>query len=170
MVYFICTILFNIQLYHFMLKIFLWYSLQIIFYGFSDFEMYWKMVRRNLFFWILVPLRREGGEGGSCVCGCGQSSLYVCISRFTITKSKKKTQFSFPATSTFAELCCQTTWRHITQLCAKFEPWRRHLRRETSAKAILKSGVLDACIWLARRNSQLLGAIYYVFPLQQWLV
>ena len=81
-------------LYHFIF-ILLWYSMQIIFYWFSDFEMDWKMVRRNLFFWILVPLRREGGEGGSCVCGCGQSSLYACISCFTIIKSRKKT-FFFP--------------------------------------------------------------------------
>ena len=72
--------------------------------------------------------------------------LYMCIFHVLQLLNQEKTQFSFPATSTFAELCCQTTWRHITQLCAKFEPWRRQLRRETSAKAILKSGVLDACV------------------------
>ena len=48
-----------------------------------------KMVRWNLFFWILVPLRGEG----SCVCGCGQSSLYMQVLHFTILNPSKNTVF-----------------------------------------------------------------------------
>ena len=33
----------------------------------------------------------------------------------------------FPATEICAELCCQSTWGHLPQLSAKFEPWMRHL-------------------------------------------
>ena len=41
----------------------------------------------------------------------------------------------FPATEICAELCCQSTWGHLPQLSAKFEPWMKYL------------GVLDICIW-----------------------
>ena len=33
----------------------------------------------------------------------------------------------FPATEICAELCCQSTWGHLPQLSAKFEPWMKHL-------------------------------------------
>ena len=33
----------------------------------------------------------------------------------------------FPATEICAELCCQSTWGHLPQLSAKFEPWVKHL-------------------------------------------
>ena len=33
----------------------------------------------------------------------------------------------FPATEICAELCCQTTWGHLPQLSAKFQPWMKHL-------------------------------------------
>ena len=69
-----------------------------------------KLVLRNLFFWIRVPL---GGRGGSCVCGHGLLSLY---------SSYTKLIFSLSLTVICAELCCQTTWGHIPLLCAKLEP------------------------------------------------
>jgi len=34
----------------------------------------------------------------------------------------------FPATEICAELCCQSTWGHLPQLSAKFEPWMKHLQ------------------------------------------
>ena len=62
----------------------------------------------------------------------------VCV-EFTLYNTKStKNSVSFTVTSTCAELCCQTTWGHIPQLFAKFEPCRRQLRRETSAKVLLK--------------------------------
>ena len=33
----------------------------------------------------------------------------------------------FPATEICAELCCQSTWGHLPQLSAKFEPLMKHL-------------------------------------------
>ena len=33
----------------------------------------------------------------------------------------------FSATEICAELCCQSTWGHLPQLSAKFEPWMKHL-------------------------------------------
>ena len=33
----------------------------------------------------------------------------------------------FPATEICAELCCQSTWGHLPQLSAKFDPWMKHL-------------------------------------------
>ena len=33
----------------------------------------------------------------------------------------------FPATEICTELCCQSTWGHLPQLSAKFEPWMKHL-------------------------------------------
>ena len=33
----------------------------------------------------------------------------------------------FPATEICAELCYQSTWVHLPQLSAKFEPWMKHL-------------------------------------------
>ena len=53
--------------------------------------------------------------------------------------------------------CCadKPPWGHIPQLFATFEPWRRHLRRVTSAKGSQKSECyMYACIWLARTNRQ----------------
>ena len=44
-------------------------------------------------------------------------------------------------TMTCAELCSKSTWGHIPQLFANFEPGKRHLRRVTSAKRSQKSGV-----------------------------
>ena len=45
-----------------------------------------------------------------------------------------------PVTTTYAELCCQTTWGHIPQLCAEIGPGRKHLRRVKSAKHCQKTG------------------------------
>ena len=33
----------------------------------------------------------------------------------------------FPATEICAELCCQSTWGHLPQLSAMFEPWMKNL-------------------------------------------
>ena len=33
----------------------------------------------------------------------------------------------FPAKEICAELCCQSTWGHLPELSAKFEPWMKHL-------------------------------------------
>ena len=35
----------------------------------------------------------RGGGGGSCVCGCGQSSLYMQVLHFTILNQSKNTVF-----------------------------------------------------------------------------
>ena len=62
--------------------------------------------------------------------------------------------------------CCadKPTWRCIPQLFATFEPWRRHLRRVTSAKGSQKSEFyMLAFDWL----EQTVGAI---FSLREWLV
>ena len=68
----------------------LWYYLQIILYSFSDFQMYWKNMQWNLFFWNLVSLRR----GGSCMWVWGK--LFMCVYfTFYNTKSSKSTVF-FP--------------------------------------------------------------------------
>ena len=34
----------------------------------------------------------------------------------------------FPSTEICAALCCRSTWEHLSQLSAKFEPWMEHLR------------------------------------------
>ena len=47
-----------------------------------------------------------------------------------------------PATMSCTEQCCIATWGPIPHLCAKFEPQMRRLRRETSAKAIIKAWFL----------------------------
>ena len=51
--------------------------------------------------------------------------------------------------------CCadKPTWGHIPQLFATFEPWRRHLRRVTSAKGSQKSEFyMLAFDWLEQTN------------------
>ena len=58
-----------------------------------------------------------------------------------------------PITMTCAELCCQTTWGHISQVFAKCGPERRHLRRVKVPNVAKKLG-FRACIWLAGANSQ----------------
>jgi len=52
----------------------------------------------------------------------------------------------FPATEICAELCCQSTWGHLPQLSAKFEPWMKHLsvfdmKQQYILKLILLRGI-----------------------------
>ena len=54
----------------------------------------------------------------------------------------------FPATAAeiCAELCCQSTWGHLPQLSAKFEPWTKHLsvfdmKQQYILKLILHRGI-----------------------------
>ena len=52
----------------------------------------------------------------------------------------------FPATESCAELCCQSTWGHLPQLSAKFEPWMKHLsvlgmKQQYILKLILLRGI-----------------------------
>ena len=52
----------------------------------------------------------------------------------------------FPATEICAELCCQSTWGHLSQLSAKFEPWMKHLsvfdmKQQYILKLILLRGI-----------------------------
>ena len=52
----------------------------------------------------------------------------------------------FPATETCAELCCQSTWGHLPQLSAKFEPWMKYLsvldmKQQYVLKLILLRGI-----------------------------
>ena len=52
----------------------------------------------------------------------------------------------FPATEICAELCCQSTWGHLPQLSAKFEPWMKHLsvldmKQQYVFKLILMRGI-----------------------------
>jgi len=52
----------------------------------------------------------------------------------------------FPATEICAELCCQSTWGHLHQLSAKFEPWLKHLsvfdmKQQYILKLILLRGI-----------------------------
>ena len=52
----------------------------------------------------------------------------------------------FPATEICAELCCQSTWGHLPQLSAKFEPWMKHLsvfdmKQQYILKQILLRGI-----------------------------
>ena len=52
----------------------------------------------------------------------------------------------FPATEICAELCCQSTWGHLPQLSAKFEPWVKHLsvldiKQQFICKLILIRGI-----------------------------
>ena len=64
--------------------------------------------------------------------------------------------------------CCadKPTWGCIPQLFATFEPWRRHLRRVTSAKGSQKSEFyMLAFDWLEQTDK--IGAI---FSLREWLV
>ena len=58
----------------------------------------------------------RGGAGGG-VCACMGMVCYHCIVH--ILNSSKKTLFSLSLTVICAELCCQTTSRHILLLCAK---------------------------------------------------
>ena len=66
-----------------------------------------------------------------------------------------------PVTMTCAVLCWQTYLGMYSSAFATFEPWRRHLRRVTSAKGSQKIWVLHACIWLARTNRQ--NWVQYIF-------
>ena len=52
----------------------------------------------------------------------------------------------FPTTEIHAELCCQSTWGHLPQLSAKFEPWMKHLsvfdmKQQYILKLILLRGI-----------------------------
>ena len=52
----------------------------------------------------------------------------------------------FSATEICAELCCQSTWGHLPQLSAKFEPWMKHLsvfdmKQQYILKLILLRGI-----------------------------
>ena len=52
----------------------------------------------------------------------------------------------FPATEICAERCCQSTWGHLPQLSAKFEPWIKHLsvlgmKQQYILKLILIRGI-----------------------------
>ena len=52
----------------------------------------------------------------------------------------------FPATEICTELCCQSTWGHLPQLSAKFEPWIKHLsvfdmKQQYILKLILLRGI-----------------------------
>ena len=54
----------------------------------------------------------------------------------------------FPATEICAELCCQSTWGHLPQLSAKFEPWMKHsnlgvfdMKQQYILKLILLRGI-----------------------------
>ena len=54
--------------------------------------------------------------------------------------------FSAVATEICAELCCQSTWGHLPQLSAKFEPWMKHLsvfdmKQQYILKLILLRGI-----------------------------
>ena len=53
----------------------------------------------------------------------------------------------FPATEICTELCCQSTWGHLPQLSAKFEPWMKHMsvfdmiKQQHILKLILLMGI-----------------------------
>ena len=52
----------------------------------------------------------------------------------------------FPATEICAEQCCQSTWGHLPQLPAKFEPWMKHMsvldmKQQYILKLILIRGI-----------------------------
>ena len=51
----------------------------------------------------------------------------------------------FPATEICAELCCQSTWGHLPQLSAKFEPWANfegiYMKQQYILKLILLKGI-----------------------------
>ena len=52
----------------------------------------------------------------------------------------------FPAPEICAERCCQSTWGHLPQLSAKFEPWMKNLsvldmKQQYILKLILIRGI-----------------------------
>ena len=108
---------------------------------------------KPIFFNFLVSL--EGRRGRLCVCGHGLLSLHSSYPKIQV-----KTLFSLALTAICAELCCQTTWGHIPLLCAKLQPLEKALKKQNNGQSVLRIWVLNACIWLARTNTQNLYAIY----------
>ena len=89
----------------------------------------------------------------------------------------------FPATEICAELFCQSTWGHLPQLSAKFEPWMKHLsvlemKQQYILKMILIRGIIlfstgiisqIPCTCFTNDGCYMLHVCLYALVTQKWL-
>ena len=116
-----------------------------------------KLVWQNLFFLILVPL---GGRG---VRVCTGMVCYHCIVH--ILNSSKKTLFSLSLTAICAALMLPNYLRTYSSALCQIRALEKALKKQNNGQSVPKIFVLNACIWLARTNTQNSHTILYVFCL-----
>ena len=58
---------------------------------------------------------------------------------------------------------------YSSALC-QIRPLEKAFKKQNNGQSVPTIWVLNACIWLARTNTQNLHAILYIFCLEQWLV
>ena len=100
------------------------------------------------------------GRGDSCV--RGHSLLSFCIVH---TLNSSKNSIFFVSNSNLCSTMLPNYLRTYSSALCQLRALEKALKKQNNGQSIPKILVLNACIWLARRNTQILHAILYVFCL-----
>ena len=116
-----------------------------------------QLVRQNLFFWILNPL----GGGGFVHAGHGLLSLHS-----SYTKFKGNSIFFVPNSNLCRAMLPNYLMTYSSALC-QIRAIEKAFKKQNNGQSVptILILVLNACIWLARTNTQNLHAILYVWCL-----
>ena len=123
-----------------------------------------RLVRWNLFFWILVPLGR--GEGVLCMRACVGMVCYHCIVH--ILNSSKNSIF-FVSNSDLCRAMLPNYLRTYSSALCQIRALQKAFKKQNNGQSVPKILVwMHAFDW--PKYTQNLHAILYVFCLLQWHV